>query len=782
MRHYFSIFLFIIAIQFIGFGQTTKISNPVFTDLNFHRTQQFYETGFIDNKEQLLIDQRKQEIELEKVHRFGKEFSVNIDFMSQAEQSLSAKGTALFQFGIRCKSATSINLVFSQFQLSPNAFLYVLDNHSTGFIGAYTALNNTNYQALGTEVIETDEVIVLLEVPVNEIQQNKLKINTIVHGYKSLKSIEKSLNTSGDCEIDVNCPLGLGWENERNSSVLIIIGGQYCSGSLVNNTSNDLTPYILSAYHCGLTPGTWVYRFRYESPANLVDCGTSALSGTPITNYSINGGVLKAKNKNSDVTLTLLNTKPDTAWNIYYSGWDRTGLDPQMNTCIHHPDGDITKISVDTTASFGATWQGTPVESHWHVPNWDFGATEGGSSGSPLYNEHHRIVGQLHGGVSNCGNALSDMWDEFGKFSLSWDGHNQFIDTFKYNLTKTYSAVPDSMKLMSFLDPLHYNSAYINGYDPKKIVPSLEVSILGLVGLQPISCDSLIQPKFILGNHGLTAVHTVTFKYGIDGIDTNIFTWNGAMVLNETRVIRLPNQYLSSGKHTFRIAIQAINGVGLDLDTTNNQILASSNYIKDGEKDTLWLYLDQYGSETSWQLSDSNQTVLYRGGPYEDLSTCVVTLKKIPFCLSYLNCYTFKIFDTSNDGLSTVGCNGSLFLERPDSSKQFQIDEANSNFGGNTSFQFCLLHNLGINEVNELLQFELYPNPAQNQVHLHVNQTGLMGATQLEVISSDGKQILSSPFSTSNFEFSVEKFERGIYLVKLANSKGITVKKLIVHD
>ena len=71
MRHYFSIFLFIIAIQFIGFGQTTKISNLVFTDLNFHRTQQFYETGFIENKELLLIDQKTQEIGLEKVHRFG---------------------------------------------------------------------------------------------------------------------------------------------------------------------------------------------------------------------------------------------------------------------------------------------------------------------------------------------------------------------------------------------------------------------------------------------------------------------------------------------------------------------------------------------------------------------------------------------------------------------------------------------------------------------------------------------------------------------------------------
>ena len=56
---------------------------------------------------------------------------------------------------------------------------------------------------------------------------------------------------------------------------------------------------------------------------------------------------------------------------------------------------------------------------HVRITDWDLGTTEPGSSGSPLFDQNHRIIGQLHGGYAACGNDDSD-W--YGRFFTSWTG------------------------------------------------------------------------------------------------------------------------------------------------------------------------------------------------------------------------------------------------------------------------------------------------------------------------------------------------------------------------
>ena len=63
--------------------------------------------------------------------------------------------------------------------------------------------------------------------------------------------------------------------------------------------------------------------------------------------------------------------------------------------------------------------------SHWQV-TWiqtlnGHGVTEGGSSGSPIFDNHGHIVGTLTGGNSNCGSQFENLPDYYGKFSYSWD-------------------------------------------------------------------------------------------------------------------------------------------------------------------------------------------------------------------------------------------------------------------------------------------------------------------------------------------------------------------------
>jgi hypothetical protein len=84
-----------------------------------------------------------------------------------------------------------------------------------------------------------------------------------------------------------------------------------------------------------------------------------------------------------------------------------------MGTGIHHPQGDIKKICQDINTLTKATYGGT---SCWHISQWDSGVTEGGSSGSPIFDQNKRYVGQLYGGSATCSFLFDDY---YGRFDIS---------------------------------------------------------------------------------------------------------------------------------------------------------------------------------------------------------------------------------------------------------------------------------------------------------------------------------------------------------------------------
>jgi len=116
--------------------------------------------------------------------------------------------------------------------------------------------------------------------------------------------------------------------------------------------------------------------------------------------------------------LQLIQT-PQPNSGINYSGWNRNANAPNGSVCLHHPEGDLMKFSRDFDLSGVSSWGG--VNNHW-VSVFEQGTVEPGSSGSPLYDMNHRIVGQLHGDQQNQGNYCAQRRGEYGRFDLSWAG------------------------------------------------------------------------------------------------------------------------------------------------------------------------------------------------------------------------------------------------------------------------------------------------------------------------------------------------------------------------
>jgi hypothetical protein len=210
---------------------------------------------------------------------------------------------------------------------------------------------------------------------------------------------------------------------------------------MVNNSAQDSTPYFMTAYHCGISSSnasSLVAYWNYE---------TSVCGGTPDGSLSDwqSGAYFRAGYSSSDFTLVELDSDPDPAWGVTFAGWDRSGNNATTAIAIHHPSVDEKRISFEYASTTTTSYLGTSVPgdgTHERVIDWDVGTTEGGSSGSPLFNQNHRVIGQLHGGYAACTNNSSD-W--YGKFSVSWSGGGS-----------------SSSRLRDWLDPGNTGATYVD--------------------------------------------------------------------------------------------------------------------------------------------------------------------------------------------------------------------------------------------------------------------------------------------------------------------------------
>ncbi len=365
--------------------------------------------------------------------RFGYTFEVNHNLENSGAWTELPNGDRIWRLQIHCKEARSINLTYSDFYLPKGATFYLYNPSRSKVLGAFTSFNNHPSRTFATNVLEDEISILEYYEPAAVKGQGRITIDRIVHGYRYIRSIkpEKGFNDSGPCNVNINCPEGDDWQDQKKSVARIVMIGSLCSGALVNNQTQDCKPYFLTANHCtdgfsAAQMNQFIFQFNYESP----NC--TNINGA--TNESVTGASLKANLAASDFALLELNTEPPPEYNVYYSGWNNVNSPASSVTGIHHPAGDIKKICHENQAV-------TTSGNEWRVDDWDVGVTEGGSSGSPLYDSNNkRIVGQLFGGSAACaGTTDNGAPDFYGKFSHSWgaggSANNQLKDWLDPNNT-----------------------------------------------------------------------------------------------------------------------------------------------------------------------------------------------------------------------------------------------------------------------------------------------------------------------------------------------------------
>lgn len=380
------------------------------------------------------------------------------------------KEFAYGKFTLKLSGALSASISFDKFYLPKNTELFVYNENGKMITGPVTEKENNKTGIWGSWVYQGELLTIEIKTPIASLKELILHSDNVAYGYKEIyKSIKVGgFGQSGSCNINVICPLGNGWEGERNSvsTILSADGGEFCTGSLIMNTCGRNTPYYLTANHCFEQGNSNVPGWRFAFQAWSTTCPNP---GVNTNGVMYNGATLRARNAPSDFCLVELNQTPPANSGLHYAGWNRSANPAQNATGIHHPSGDLMKISRANNAVTVGSFNGT-TNQHWRA-NWspqDNGAgqtvtpiTEGGSSGSPLFDQNHRIIGQLHGGPSFCGS--SQPWDFYGRFDLSWAGGGT-----------------NATRLSNWLDPAGSNAMTTNTTNVANLQPSgLNLSISG---------------------------------------------------------------------------------------------------------------------------------------------------------------------------------------------------------------------------------------------------------------------------------------------------------------
>ncbi|MCS6981209.1 MAG: PKD domain-containing protein [Flavobacteriales bacterium] len=351
---------------------------------------------------------------------------------------LLSDGMVQWHFKVAVPGARGMALYFDRLILPPGGRLRV-ECEACGLREEVTAAHLDPSAGWLSEFFPTEELSVQYVGPSLTPGVSDIHLDQVAVAYRMLhfpffpRISEKDFGDADGCQVNARCsPEGDNWHDQRRSVVRILVkeGNYYgwCSGAMVNNTAQDCTPYVLTANHCGAGASvadfkSWKYYFNYESSA----CANPPGEGTLAT-QTVTGSLKVASSSDastvtkSDFLLTILKMRPPASYNAYLAGWSTSNTGSSSGVTIHHPAGDIKKISTYTQALLSATWGGTPG-THWQV-KWTsttngHGVTEEGSSGSPLFNSSKLVIGHLSGGSSFC--TQPNNPDYYGKLWYSWD-------------------------------------------------------------------------------------------------------------------------------------------------------------------------------------------------------------------------------------------------------------------------------------------------------------------------------------------------------------------------
>ncbi len=375
-----------------------------------------------------------------------------VNFMVSVDHPVfTADGGFVCTAAAESRNATALRVHFSDFNLPPNAAVYIYNTTGEAF-GPYTGRGPGDEGDFWSHTVYGPIAYVQLRhfgpASKSDLKSARFKISEVGHlGQKFLlpflqKETQDRENLSTALELcdynepcveDASCYSGTAVNNAKNAVAHMewISGGwiYYCSGGLIADTDPDTQiPYFLTANHClskaRAAAGLECY-FQYWT----ANCGGACYDPVGAVPRTLGADIV---NTSRDGDFSLLQLRENPPAGSVFMGWTNVPVATADGTelfRISHPSGAPQAYSKHVVDSDYVECSSLPIGEF--IYSLDVvGATEGGSSGSPVYNMDGQIVGQLYGA---CGYTLEICDAENnrtvdGAFAFYYDNVKQWLD------------------------------------------------------------------------------------------------------------------------------------------------------------------------------------------------------------------------------------------------------------------------------------------------------------------------------------------------------------------
>ncbi|HEX6899032.1 MAG TPA: serine protease [Thermoanaerobaculia bacterium] len=344
----------------------------------------------------------------------------------------TADGGAVWATVVKSEGAGAIRLHVQDMSLPANAELYVYSRAGQAY-GPYTLSGSDFSGDFWTTALFSSEVIlqVRLAAPVSDadlravtfrVQEAGLITAGFTRGLlepretqqlpwqRFEKAGEKAVFPCGNanCMVDATCS-NVAAANPAKLAVAKMewISGSFiftCTGGLINDNNPTQNNFFLTANHClSANKAAKNVSFYWRFATSVCNGTCPVNTGWP---FVTTGSTVAASNRRGDYTLLQLNTAPPAGSVLL--GWNSTPVANTNGAQLYRISNPIfqtqvySQHNVDTATGTCTGWpRGERIYSRDIT-----GATDGGSSGSPVVNASTQVVGQLSGA---CGFDVNNV-------------------------------------------------------------------------------------------------------------------------------------------------------------------------------------------------------------------------------------------------------------------------------------------------------------------------------------------------------------------------------------
>ena len=226
--------------------------------------------------------------------------------------------------------------------------------------------------------------------------------------------------------------------------------------------------------------------------------------------------------------------------------------------------------------------------------------------------------------------------------------------------------------VVAYLQDMSTREILVTAYAGPNAEGENRLALANLYDTPDLICRPDYSGRVILRNDGANAITSATLNVSVNGA-VEQYAWEGnlgylqrdTMAFGPHTNFRLVNE----GQNVAEVWFSAINGTSARSNGISTQF---SNAVQATYGVRLKIYTDKKPEETTWQLFDSQGTMVRQGGPYTEARKFITE----DFDLRHDDCYQLLLLDAGGDGIKGAAGNGYYQLFQLDASgKQTRLTQ-----------------------------------------------------------------------------------------------------------